>query len=87
MDEAFKVIERSGRTYRIYADGRTEGFAKDAMIFNRIPRLMREHHLTMAIASPLPTTKITSLDAGGTHDSAPADRSQTEKIRTAPGEK
>ena len=39
-DGLFKVIEPStGKTYRVFADGRIEGFASDALVFNRYPAL------------------------------------------------
>jgi hypothetical protein len=39
--EAFRVMDASGRIYRIYADGRTEGFDQPAMVVNSIPGLIR----------------------------------------------
>lgn len=39
----FKIVEPgSGRTYRIYADGRIEGFAADAWVANHFPLLARQ---------------------------------------------
>ena len=42
MQEAFKIIEPSGKTYRVYEDGRVEGFESGAIVINRIPMLWRE---------------------------------------------
>lgn len=36
---AFEVTEPGGKVYRIWADGRVEGFAPGAIICNRIPTL------------------------------------------------
>lgn len=33
----FEIHENDGKTYKIFADGRTEGFGNDPMIVNRIP--------------------------------------------------
>lgn len=41
MQEAFKIIEPSGKTYRVYEDGRIEGFESDAIVINRIPMVLR----------------------------------------------
>lgn len=35
---AFEVIEPSGHAYRIWADGRTEGFG-ESIVINRIPMI------------------------------------------------
>ena len=40
MTEAFKIIEPSGKTYRVFADGRVEGFEPGALVCNRIPALI-----------------------------------------------
>lgn len=33
----FEVHQKDGKTFKIYADGSTEGFGDDAMIINRLP--------------------------------------------------
>ena len=48
--EAFKVIEPSGKTYRIYANGEIEGFLPGSIIVNRIPGYAREYHSSMCRA-------------------------------------
>lgn len=43
MDEAsFEVRGPDGCVWKVYADGRTEGFPAGSVIFNRIPRYARE---------------------------------------------
>ncbi len=42
MHEAFKIIEPSGKIYRVYEDGRVEGFESGAVVINRIPMLLRK---------------------------------------------
>ena len=42
MQEVFKVVEPSGKTYLIFADGHAEGFQPGAVICNRIPSLLVE---------------------------------------------
>lgn len=37
---AFEVLARDGATFRIWADGRVEGFPPNAVIINRIPALL-----------------------------------------------
>ncbi len=61
MEEAFKVIEPSGKIYRIYADGRVEGFAGGSMIFNRIPSL---EHQARAEGRADPATALTPSPIG-----------------------
>ncbi len=38
--EAVKLIEPSGKTYRIFADGHAEGFPRGTIISNFIPSLL-----------------------------------------------
>ncbi len=38
--EAFRVVEPSGKTYRVFADGHAEGFQPGAVICNYIPSLL-----------------------------------------------
>lgn len=40
MHEAFKVIEPSGKTYRVFANGQIDGFKLGAIVFNYIPPLL-----------------------------------------------
>ena len=40
--EAFRITEPSGKTYRVFADGRAEGFEPGAFICNYIPSLLVE---------------------------------------------
>lgn len=40
---AFEVRDRSGKSFKIWADGRIDGFPDDAtIVFNRIPLLINE---------------------------------------------
>ncbi len=38
--EAIRITEPSGKTYRIFADGRIEGFQRGAVICNYIPAVL-----------------------------------------------
>lgn len=40
--EAFCVIDPSGKIYRIYANGKVDGFPDGSLIVNRIPALLRK---------------------------------------------
>lgn len=87
MLEAFRIVEPSGRTYRIFVDGRIDGFEPHATICNRIPALLREYAYSKLKTSPLPTNEINPSGAGASHASAPSSFNCAEKIATAPGEK
>ena len=39
-DYAFMVVDAFGTTYKIWADGRTEGFGPCATVTNKIPRII-----------------------------------------------
>lgn len=41
-DLAVMVTDVFGTIYKIYADGRTEGFGPGAVIINRVPQLIAE---------------------------------------------
>lgn len=45
---AFEVRSADGKAYRIWADGRTEGFGERCIVINRIP-----HHISQAVAAAL----------------------------------
>jgi hypothetical protein len=87
MQEAFRVIGPSGKTYRIYVDGRIEGFEKGSTIINRITQDMRGYHFSMANGSPFPIKDMVPTDGGASHFSASINTSCEEKMLTAPGEK
>lgn len=38
---AFEIHAKDGRAWKIYVDGRTEGFPEGSVIFNRIPLQVR----------------------------------------------
>ena len=86
-DEAFLVIEPSGKEYRIYADGRVEGFEQPAIIYNRIPALMRRHASSMSVGSPCPTRNDTDLRDGVAQGLASRASNVTSKSFAAAGEK
>jgi hypothetical protein len=87
MQEAFRVIEPSGKTYHIYADGRITGFAEHATICNRIPCLMLEFAHKRSKESPFPTSEIKPSGDGRSHACAPISANCAEKMAAAPGEK
>lgn len=41
-DHIFEVKAGDGRIFRIWADGRVDGFGSDAIVVNRIPTALRE---------------------------------------------
>lgn len=41
-DYAVMVVDVFGTTYKIWADGKTEGFGPGAAVFNRIPRMIAD---------------------------------------------
>ena len=41
MEEMFRIVDASGRTYKIYENGAVEGFDRPVSIFNRVPTLIR----------------------------------------------
>lgn len=47
-DYVFMVVDAFGTTYKIWADGRTEGFGPRASIVNKIPQ-----HTHMAVATAM----------------------------------
>lgn len=59
--ELFRV-EADGRTYRIFTDGRIEGFGPGAIIFNYYPRLAAE---SIVRASSCPTRNKMPFGEGG----------------------
>lgn len=68
-EEAFRIVEPSGKTYCIYADGRVEGFDPPVTIINRIPDLVRRY-ASMSKGSPLPTSSETVPRDGAEQDCA-----------------
>lgn len=64
MEEAFRVIDPDGKTYRIWADGRIEGFAQPAIVNNGIPALLRRYSANQSDGSPLPTRYATEERLG-----------------------
>jgi len=66
----FKVIEPSGKVYKIYTNGKTEGFAKGSCIFKYHIGLLNRQLATQylvkgSIASSCPATKAISSELGG----------------------
>jgi hypothetical protein len=45
-----EIVEPSGHIYRIFADGRIEGFADDALAFNYVPSLLASGSISQASA-------------------------------------
>ena len=62
---AFKVIGPDGHEWRIYADGRTEGFPEGSTVFNRIPLQALEMR-----AESCPTNRP-AVEAGRPQETAP----------------
>ena len=86
-EEAFRVTEPSGKEYRVYADGRVEGFEQPAVVYNRIPALMRRYASSILKGSPCPTINDTDLRDGVAQGLAPRASSVTSKSFAAAGEK
>ncbi len=86
MQEAFKVIEPSGKTYRVYSDGRIEGFERGAVIVNYLPSLLLSAR-NMSHASACPTNNEVPSRVGEEQGLAPSTSNCAENISTAPGEK
>ena len=92
MQEAFKAIEPSGKTYRIFADGHTEGFQRGTIISNSIPSLLalaaiQGAERSFQASTESPTKSDVSARGGGSHSSALNVSSGGAKIATAAGEK
>ena len=64
--EAFRVVEPSGKTYRIFADGRIEGFQPEAVTFNYIPSLLASGE-SRSQASECPTKSDVPARGGASH--------------------
>ena len=80
--EAFKVVEPSGKSYRIFADGRIEGFQPGAVIFNYIPSLLASGE-SMSQASECPTRSDVPARGGASHSLALNSSSEAAKISAA----
>lgn len=87
MQEAFKVIEPSGKTYRVYEDGRAEGFESGSIVVNRIPMLLREAQRSISSESACPMSSVVPARGGASHSLALADASHDGNCTTAAGEK
>ncbi len=75
MKEAFKIIEPSGKTYRVYEDGRVEGFKSGSIVFNRIPMLLREAQHSISSESACPISSVVPARGGASHSLALTDAS------------
>ena len=87
MREAFRIIEPSGKTYRIYANGKIEGFEEPAIIYNRIPALMRGYSSSISQGSPCPTSSETDDREGAAQGRAPRASNVAANNFAAAGEK
>jgi len=74
----FRIIERSGREYKIFTNGKTEGFEENAITINRFPILLRMAQLSVSgsggnkdLAAPLSTNEPTSDLLGRSHSTPP----------------
>ena len=76
MQEAFKIIEPSGKTYRVYEDGRIEGFKSGAIVINRIPMLLREAQRSISSESACPMSSVVPARGGSSLSLALTDASQ-----------
>jgi len=69
----FRIVRRSdGHEYKIFADGRVEGFERDVSVFNRHPMLVRvalqnSDRNGMSSRLPLKTKALTEDWAGAEH--------------------
>ena len=84
--EAFRITEPSGKTYRIFADGRTEGFQRGALICNYIPALLASAESKFHVPSS-PNKSDVLARGGASHSVALSVPSAAEKISTAAGVK
>ena len=50
MRAIFKITEPSGKIYRIFADGRAEGFEPGAVVCNYIPAVLASVEVTAGMA-------------------------------------
>ncbi len=85
--EVLKIIEPSGKTYRVYGDGRVEGFESGAIVVNRIPMLLHEAQRSISSESACPMSGEVPERGGGSHSVAPIDASHDGNCTTAAGEK
>ena len=85
--EAFRITEPSGKTYRVFADGRVEGFQRGAFICNYIPALLASAASRRQAVAESPTMSDVPARGGASHSMASYAPSVDENISTAPGEK
>ena len=89
--EAVRITEPSGKTYRIFADGRADGFQRGAVICNYIPSLLVETAIKEADRIFQTSKSPNESDVpsrGGAPDSRALNASNVAaKISTAAGEK
>ena len=64
MEEIFRIVESSGKVYRIYGDGRIEGFESGAVVVNRIPMLISEARHTVPDSTEEPSAPGTDQRVG-----------------------
>lgn len=58
MSAAFEVKSPDGHVWKIYADGRIEGFPEGSVIFNRIPAFV---YGLLNRAESCPTSKVADM--------------------------
>ena len=85
--EAFKITEPNGKTYRVFADGRAEGFQRGAVICNYIPALLASAACRAQASTKSPTMSDVPARGGASHSLASNVSSAAEKMSTAAGVK
>ena len=85
--EAVRITEPSGKTYRIFPDGRAEGFQPGAVIFNYIPSLLASASSKSHASTKSPTISDVPARGGASESLALNAANPAPKISTAAGEK
>lgn len=82
----FEVLERTGKRYALYADGRIEGFGADVAIINRYPAFV-DYWRARLMAPGTPTQSDNSDFDGRSTSSAEYAASNGAATSAAAGEK
>lgn len=84
-DELFRVVEPSGKTYRVFTDGRIDGFEPGSVIANFFRSRAFQLSESNSHAPDSPTISAVSARGGGSHGDAPSASSLALKNATADG--
>lgn len=87
QSELFKVIDGSGHVYRVFVDGRIEGFGEGCLIFNNYPTHSHYDLVRSCMASACPSLNKTDSGEGRPHSSGDHPDNNSANILTAAGEK